>query len=210
MFRGITAFLFLAPILSLAIHAQVNTATLLGTVKDPTGASVPNATVTVKNIATAQERSIRTDGAGNFTASNLQVGHYRLVVAADGFKTTTIPDIELQVAQMATANVTLEVGQVNQNVTVSAELPMMNTVSSTVSQVVDTKAVESMPLNGRSFWQLTQLTPGASYIPGGQNIAVNGVSIRASAVNVNVNGLPPVWTGWALDGANITETQLGG
>src|SRR5438876_1065840 len=131
MFRGITAFLFLAPILSLAIHAQVN-------------------------------------------------------------------------------NVTLEVGQVNQNVTVSAELPMMNTLSSTVSQVVDTRAMESMPLNGRSFWQLTQLTPGASYIPGGQNIPVNGVSIRASALNVNINGLPPIWTGWALDGANITESQLGG
>jgi hypothetical protein len=67
-----------------------------------------------------------------------------------------------------------------------------------------------MPLNGRSFWQLTQLTPGASYNPGGQNIPTNGTSIRASAVNVNVNGLPPVWTGWALDGANITESQLGG
>lgn len=202
--------LSLATLWGAITYSQVNTATLLGTVKDPTGASVPNATITVRNTATAQERSVATDPFGNFTAANLQSGHYQITVAAPGFKTTTIPDLELQVAQMATTNVLLEVGQVNQNVTVSAELPMMNTVSSTVSQVVDTRAVESMPLNGRSFWQLTQLTPGASYIPGGQNIRANGVSIRASALNVNVNGLPPIWTGWALDGANITESQLGG
>ena len=200
----------LAVFCATASFAQVNNATLLGTVKDASGGAVPTATVTVKNLATGQERTVNTDAAGNYTLPNLQVGHYRVLVAAPGFKTTTIRDIELQVAQMATANAVLEVGQTDQSITVSAELPMMNTVSSTVSQVVDTKAVESMPLNGRSFWQLTQLTPGAAYTPGGQNIPVNGVSIRASAVNVNINGLPPVWTGWALDGANITESQLGG
>src|SRR5216683_3512777 len=137
---------------TLALHAQVNTATLLGTVKDPTGASVPSATVVVKSLGTGQERTVVTDSTGNYTFSNLQVGHYRLTVTASGFKTTTISDIELQVAQMATAIVSLEIGQASQNVTVLAELPLMNTVSSTVSQVVDTKAVESMPLNGRAFW----------------------------------------------------------
>ncbi len=190
--------------------AQVSTATLLGTVKDGSGAAIPGATVTVKNIATGQERTISTDASGNYTIPNLQVAHYQIAATASGFKTTTIADLELQVAQLATANLTLEVGQVTQNVTVVGDSPLMNTVSSAVSQVVDTRAVETMPLNGRSFWQLTQLTPGAAYIPGGQNIAQNGVSIRSSAVNVNVNGLPPVWTGWMLDGSNITETQLGG
>ena len=195
---------------SSSISAQVNTATLLGTVKDASGASVPSATVTVKNLETGLARTAKTDAAGNYAVPNLQVGHYDLTVTASGFKTATIPAIELQVAQMAAENVVLEVGQLTEHVVVSAEAPMMNTASSTVSQVVDTRAVENMPLNGRSFWQLAQMAPGASYIPGGQNIAVNGVSIRASAVNVNVNGLPPIWTGWALDGANITEAQLGG
>jgi hypothetical protein len=189
---------------------QVNTATLLGTVKDPSGAAVPNAIVTVRQIETSQTRVVHTDDTGNYTVPNLQVGHYSVAVEAPAFKITSVSNIELQVAQMATVNVVLQVGQVDQSVTVSADLTLMNTVTSTVSQVVDTTAVQNMPLNGRSFWQLTQLTPGASYIPGGQNIPVNGTSIRASAVNVNVNGLPPVWTGWALDGANITESQLGG
>ncbi len=204
------ALLVLAVAASPLMRAQLNTATLLGTVKDSSGASVPKAEVTARRVDTAQERGVKTDDFGNFTIPNLQTGLYQLTVKAAGFKVTTISDIELQVAQMASVNVVMELGQISQNVTVSAEAPLMNTASSTVSQVVDTKAVESMPLNGRSFWQLTQLTPGASYIPGGQNIPVNGTSIRSSAVNVNVNGLPPVWTGWALDGANITETQLGG
>jgi len=186
------------------------TATLLGTVKDPSGAAIPAATITVKNLGTGQERTVASDPSGNYTVPNLQAAHYQVTATASGFKTTLITDLELQVAQMASVNVTLQVGQVTQNVTVTADSPLMNTVSSTVSQVVDTKAVEGMPLNGRSFWQLTQLTPGAAYIPGGQNIAQNGVSIRSSSVNVNVNGLPPVWTGWSLDGSNITETQLGG
>ena len=149
-----------ALVFAATISAQVNSATLLGTVKDASGAAVPGVTVTVKNVATAQERTSITDGAGNYTAANLQIGRYQVTVAAPGFKTATLSGIELQVGQLASANLVLEVGQVSENINVSAELPMMNTVSSTVSQVVDTKAVEEMPLNGRSFWQLAQLTPG--------------------------------------------------
>ena len=131
-----------------------------GQCKDSSGASVPQSAVTVKNAGTGQERTVKSDEAGNYTVSNLQGGRYQLTVASAGFKTATVSGIELQVAQRASTNVVLEVGQVSENINVSAELPMMNTVSSSVSQVVDTKAVENMPLNGRSFWQLAQLTPG--------------------------------------------------
>jgi hypothetical protein len=206
--RSLTAMLAL--LLAGEVSAQVNSATLLGTVRDTSGASIPNATITSQNVETAQVRVAKSDPGGNYTIPNLQVGRYQLTVAAPGFKTATVTGLELQVAQMASANVVLEVGQMSEFMNVTAETPLMNTVSSTVSQMVDTKAVENMPLNGRSFWQLAQLTPGAAYRPGGQNIAVNGVSIRASAVNININGLPPIWTGWALDGADITEAQLGG
>jgi len=70
--------------------------------------------------------------------------------------------------------------------------------------------VEHMPLNGRSFWQLTSLTPGATYTPGGQGTRTGGSSIRSSAVNVTINGTAPNQTGWFLDGAFITEMQTGG
>jgi hypothetical protein len=208
MFRNLLASSLL--LAACVLNAQVNTATLLGTVKDATGAAVPNASVTAKNLATDLTRSVSSDGAGNYVISNLPAGHYSVVTGLAGFKTTTIPDIELQVAQQATVNPLLEIGQTTQEMTVTAAPPLLNSANSEVGQVVDTQAVESMPLNGRSFWQLTQLTPGAAYIPGGQNVRAGGTSIRASIVNVNVNGMAPAWTGWALDGANITEFQLGG
>jgi hypothetical protein len=193
-----------------ALRAQVNTATLLGTVKDATGAAAPGATVTARNLATGLTRAATTGSDGNYVISNLPTGHYSVAASLSGFKTTTISDIELQVAQQASVNPILEVGETTQEMTVTGTVPILNSASSSVGQVVDTQMVESMPLNGRSFWQLTQLTPGAAYIPGGQNVRAGGTSIRASIVNVNVNGMAPAWTGWALDGANITEFQLGG
>ncbi len=75
---------------ALALHAQVNSATLLGTVKDSSGAAVPEATITVKSADTGQERTAKTDGAGNYTVSNLQGGRYQLTVAAPGFKTAMV------------------------------------------------------------------------------------------------------------------------
>src|SRR5437763_1353907 len=190
--------------------SQVSTATLVGSVRDASGGAIPGATVTAKSIATAVSRTVTSDTAGNYVITTLQAGRYMVTAGYTGFKTAVIPEFELQVAQQATLNFSLEVGQITQETTVTASAPALNAVNAEVGQVIDTQAVEAMPLNGRSFWQLTQLTPGAAYIPGGQNVRAGGTSIRASIVNVNVNGMAPAWTGWALDGANITEFQLGG
>src|SRR5581483_11534063 len=97
-------------------------------------------------------------------------------------QTYTIQDVELQVAQRATVNATLQVGGVEQEVTVGATAPMVETSESSVGQVVNPSTVEHMPLNGRNFWQLTSLTPGATYTPGGQGTRTGGSSIRSSAV----------------------------
>jgi hypothetical protein len=213
MVRGFLHITFAVCLLSLfssTTYSQVSTATLVGAVRDATGGSVPGATITAKNIATGLARSATTDAAGNYVITTLQAGHYAITAAFAGFKTASVSDFELQVAQQATLNFSLEVGQITQEATVTADAPMLNAVNAEVGQVVDTEAVEAMPLNGRSFWQLTQLTPGVAYIPGGQNVRPGGTSIRASIVNVNVNGQSPTWTGWSLDGANITEFQLGG
>jgi hypothetical protein len=194
-----------------ASYAQSTAAAIVGTVTEESGSIVPEATVTVRNLGTSDERTVKSDSSGAFTIPNLQVGHYSMTVTRQGFAPVEIADTELQVAQRATINPVLHVGAVTEKVTVIATAtPLLNQASSSVGQVIDTQTVQNMPLNGRNFWQLTQLTPGVSYIPGGQNIAPGGTSIRASAVNVNVNGLSPTFTGWYLDGANITEFQLGG
>lgn len=194
-----------------ATHAQSNTGTILGTVQDDTGAAIPGATVTIRNLGTGETRTATSDSSGVYNVPNLQIGHYSITIAHDGFTSAQIADTELQVAQRATINPVLHVGAISDKVDVIAsQTPLLNEASSAVGQVIDTQTVQNVPLNGRNFWQLTQLTPGVSFIQGGQNIASGGTSIRASAVNVNVNGLSPSWTGWYLDGSNITESQLGG
>jgi len=192
-------------------RAQSNTGTILGTVQDPSGAVIPGADITVTNLGTGHIRKAQSDASGVFTIPNLQVGHYSITITHPGFAAVQIADTELQVAQQAEINPVMQLASVGQQVTVIAsEVPLLNQASASVGQVIDTKTVQDMPLNGRNFWQLTQLTPGVNYIQGGQNIPTGGTSIRASAVNVDVNGLSPSWTGWYLDGANITEFQLGG
>ncbi len=193
-----------------AAVAQVSNATLLGTVIDSTGGVVPEAKVEVKNIATLATRSAVTGNDGEYVIPGLPAAHYSIAISKTGFKTANIPDIELSVAQRALVNATLEVGAVGQEVTVAAAPPMVETAESSVQQVVNPSSVELMPLNGRNFWQLTDLTPGATYTPGGQGTQTGGNSIRARVVNVTINGTAPNMIGWYLDGAFITEMQLGG
>jgi len=162
----------------------------VGAIIDDTGAVIPGAIVTTQDLGTGATRTVTTDANGEFIVPNLQLGHYSITVTHEGFAPSDVADTELQVAQRATINIILHVGTASQKVTVTAnDTPLLNQASSSVGQVIDTQTVQNMPLNGRTFWQLTQLTPGVSYIQGGQNIDAGGTSIRASAVNVNVNGL---------------------
>ena len=201
---------FLISAYAITANAQISTGTLEGTVTDPSGAVVAGGTVSAKNLGTQLTRTVTTGGDGGYTIPNLPVAHYSVTVTSAGFKTYTISDVELQVAQRATVNVKLQIGGIEQQVTVGASPPIVETSQASVGQVVNPTTVEHMPLNGRSFWQLTDLTPGATYTPGGQGTRTGGSSIRSSSVNVTINGTAPNQTGWYLDGAFITEMQTGG
>ncbi len=190
--------------------AQISNATLVGTVTDSSGGVVTGAKVEVQNTGTHVIRSTITNSSGSYVLPDLPAAHYSVTITVAGFKTFTISDFELQVAQRALLDATLQVGGLEQRVTVESVAPMVETSESAIGQVVNTTSVERMPLNGRSFWQLTNLTPGATYTPGGQNTRLNGASIRSSVVNVTINGAAPNQVGWFLDGAFITEMQTGG
>jgi hypothetical protein len=151
-----------------ALHAQISAATLVGTVTDSSSAAVPGAVVEAKSNATSMARSAKTDSKGEYVIPDLPAAHYTLTITMNGFKTFVAPDVELLVAQRAMINATLEVGTVQQNLTVEGAAPMIDTASASVGQVVNTNSVDHMPLNGRSFWQLTDLTPGATYTPAGR------------------------------------------
>ena len=150
---GHRAAFLLATLLSGGIPplmAQISTATVVGTVRDAAGGVVVGAKVDAKNAATGNVRSTTTDGAGEYSIPNLPAGRYSIVVTMPGFKTFTANDVELQVAQRLLLEARLEVGTVGQEITVAASAPLIDTNSSSVGQVVDTAAVEHMPLNGAS------------------------------------------------------------
>ncbi|HWF45837.1 MAG TPA: TonB-dependent receptor [Bryobacteraceae bacterium] len=196
--------------LSAAAYGQISQASLHGTVKDSTGAVVPGAAVMLTSSATSTSRSVTTGADGQYTITNIDPGDYRLTFSYHGFKTFAISNLVLATGQSATVDATLAVGEATQQVTVSSEVPLLSTTSSDVSHLVPPEQVANMPLNGRNFWELTQLTPGATFTPRAQLAQFNGSEIRARAVNVTVNGQPYEFTGWSLDGANITNFELGG
>jgi hypothetical protein len=203
-------FAFATFLMALPLAAQISQATLSGTVRDSTGAVIPNATVEIRNLATNFTRTVKTGPQGEYVIADLAAEHYLARISFAGFKTGVLPDLELQVGQHATYDAVLETGSIDQQLTVEAIAPLLNSANSSVGQVVDSSIIDSVPLDGRGFWELTALTPGAAPQPVTQGTTGNGKNIRASFVSVTINGTSSIWTGWNLDGANITEPQLGG
>jgi hypothetical protein len=196
--------------LSPALLAQTTNATLSGVVTDETGAVVSHAQIVVTQIATGEQRTAESSDAGTYSLPALPIGTYGLVATAPGFKKLTIPGVTLQVGQAASLDLKLSIGAVSEVVTVTEQIPLVNSQSSSVGQVVENRSIQSIALNGRQFWQLTALTPGASYTPGGQQTARGGAGVRSSSVNVNINGTNSTFTGWLLDGFDITDFEAGG
>lgn len=194
---------------TLSLYAQQSTARLLGTVVDPSGAAIAGATVTVTNLATSQQRSVQTTSVGEYSIPLLPIGEYTMLVEAAGFPARSLRGIVLRVDQEARFDVTMSLGSTNDTITVQAESPLLVTDTASVGQVVENKAIVNMPLNGRAFWQLAQLTPGVVFTPGGSDITSGGQGIRATRVGLRVSGSSRLAGGWFLDGFDITEYELG-
>ncbi len=161
---GHTVFTFLPLVLvlltSIRAYAQVSGATLTGTVSDASGAVIPNAQVSVKNVATGEVRAVTTDAAGFYTAPNLLPDKYEVTVTAPGFSTEVRSGITLTVGAQQVLNITMQVGQVSQKVEVTGEAPAVQLANSTIGGVVSETAVVELPLNGRDWTSLATLQPG--------------------------------------------------
>ena len=140
--------------------AQVSTATILGVVQDTTGAVVPGVTVTVKNVNTGFTRTVETDGAGRYRASQLAVGAYEVQAVLPGFRTVVMSGITLNVGREAVIDLTLEVGATTEQVTVTGEAPLVESTTSDVTANLDVNQMSNLPLVGRDWLSMTANAPG--------------------------------------------------
>ncbi|HEY4047860.1 MAG TPA: carboxypeptidase regulatory-like domain-containing protein [Acidobacteriaceae bacterium] len=147
-------------LLSVSGFSQVSTASLNGVVKDPSGAAIPNATVTLHNLDTNVERITSSNNVGAYAIVNVLPGRYSLEATAKGFGSQQVPSFTLAVGQTATFDFSLTIGVQQAVVTVQGTTPELDVTSSNLGTVMATKQVNDLPLNGRNFTQLLQLTPG--------------------------------------------------
>ena len=190
--RKLTAVvLFLAALAGLAL-AQSFTATILGTVKDSTGAVVPNAAIAIVNTGTNARAETVSDAGGSFIAPLLPPGRYTMEASAPGFRKSIREGIILQVDQQARLDVVLTVGEVAESVTVSADAPLLESASATLGKVVTNSQIVNLPLNRRNVYELIFLTPGVSgtvgYNYGDIRYSVNGA--RQRTMETLIDGVP--------------------
>ncbi|OFV93566.1 MAG: hypothetical protein A3H28_03380 [Acidobacteria bacterium RIFCSPLOWO2_02_FULL_61_28] len=175
--------------------AQLPTATILGVVKDGTGAVVPGASLTARSTETGQTRTVASAGDGSYRFSGMPVGGYEVRVEQSGFQAAVRSGLTLSVGQEAVVNFTLEVGAVTQTIAVTAEAPLVNTTSGSLGALVDERRVAELPLNGRNYVDLTLLQPGVQ-----QTSTPRGQVVRFG-VWFSSGGAPLTSNNYLLDGA---------
>jgi hypothetical protein len=194
-----------------AIGQQTN-ANVSGVVKDPTGASIPNARVELTNVNTGVVRTTTTNNDGAYDFPSVVPGVYTMQASATGFAAVSQPPVTLQVSQIATFDFQLRVGSTTSSVTVTATAAALQTSSSELGTVVTTNEVNNLPLNGRNFTQLLTITTGVANINTDQNGngggGWNGHTVGTTDIPA-VNGAANRSNVFLLDGANDLNTLSG-
>jgi Carboxypeptidase regulatory-like domain/TonB-dependent Receptor Plug Domain len=185
-----------------AAQAQ-DSGSITGTVRDTSGAVVPDAEVKLTSAAIGITRTTTTNGDGDYLAAVLPPGVYDMTVTAKGFKVYQAKKIIVRVAEKGRVDVTLEVGQLTENVVVEgSNVAQVETQSSEISGVVTSKEISQLELNGRNFTQLVTLVPGVSNLTGQDEsqVGLNG------SISFSVNGGRGEYNNWQIDGANNMDT----
>src|SRR5580704_11678037 len=190
--------------LAIGLRAQTTTGLITGVVADSTGAVVPGAQVSVVNRDTAQERIAVSDASGLYVVPQLAPGAYTLTAKKEGFALIKQDNILLLVNQSLTIDIKLSVASSAQTIEVTSAPPMLNTTSSTLSDVIEHAEIVDLPLNGREFTQLALLAPGAAPQEGGQQSGFT-VALGAGGISPAVSGQRANQNNFTIDGVLNNE-----
>lgn len=203
----LSAFLFLLLALSVSIIGQTNRGGISGTVTDSNGAAVPGAKVMITNIGTNQTTTVTTSRDGAFSVSALDPVIYSVLVESPNFKKALVQNVKVDTASVATVNVSVEAGSVNETVDIQADAQLVNAESGTLSQTITERQLRDLPLNNRSVLDLAVTMPNVSGDSGSEDIDA-GVITPSPGFNLSVNGGRPGSTSMLADGVNNTGVGL--
>jgi hypothetical protein len=197
--------------LSVPLAAQTNTSTIAGVVSDESGAAVPNAQVVATLLSTGQQRESQTNDAGEFVVPQLGPGSYKLTVTKNGFQTGVVDNLTLNIAERATVNVPLKVGQISEQVTVTGAAPVIEAETASLGQVVTRRTINDLPLNGRNYLTLGSLSPGV--VPqletGTGSASFIASTTGRSDRSILVGGQRESSTSYLFDGVEMRNPRVG-
>ena len=211
--RVLTTLHVLLTILLLSISgrsalAQDTTGTILGDVKDATGASVPKAEVTITNTQTNISVVVTTNDSGAYTVPQLIPGTYSVTIRLQGFQTANVPSLTLEAGDRRRTDATLAVGAISQTVEISTAAPVLQTDTSSIGSSVTQRSVQDLPLNGRNFVSLVQITPGAAEAaPNSINSGTRPDDRRPSS-SISMNGQSETLNDQMVDGLDNNERVI--
>jgi hypothetical protein len=174
---------------SISAQGQSTAGRILGTLTDQSGAAVAAGKVIVTDVQRGTSRTITTDESGTYAAPDLQPSTYKIHVEAPGFKSVERLNIQIEVATDVRADFTLQTGQITEVVTITEEVPLVNTTSATLGGTLSNKEINDLPLNGRNYENLLQLRPGVMRYPGGGFSTTSTDGLRAEDNAYFVEGL---------------------
>ena len=192
--RSNSIFIIVALLFASRAPAQT-TGTVSGAIEDANGGALPGVTVTMRNVDTSLVRSAVTDENGRFVVAGIPVGRYEVRAELSGFKPLVRKDLALVVGQTAVLALTMQVGGVDEEITVSGQASPINTRSAELSYLVSAETIEQLPLNGRNYTDLLLLQPGVNAFP-----HRDGGSAVAHGLAMSVNGQDPRSNVYLLDG----------
>ncbi len=195
---------------SVAALAQSDTARVVGTVTDTSGAAIPGVNVKVTNTATNRAITVQTGGDGSYSVASLPPGTYKVDLSAAKFKAVTAT-FTLQISQVQEFSPKLQPGAVEETVNVSSEVPLVDTTSSATGEVIQGRQVTELPLNGRNFTQLALMTPGVTrgaYVNDGGTSSETFRNSETGGAYLSVNGLRSQNNNFILDGVDNNESLV--